>query len=389
MSPWSDLQPLLAIQEDLDRERAAALRGHGKNLADLAYANAYDGPHPEALAVIRKALDATGSLDFQYTPYGGGTVARRLVAESLRASHGAAYRYRDIVLTPGAMAALNIVFRALKRPGKQDEVVVVTPCWLDYPVYLQNLGLVARFAPVVPSTLRLDLNAIEAALTANTRAVVLSQPANPSGLIYDERELAALATLLRAQPEPPLLISDECHRNVLFAPEHFVPPTAHYERTCIVYSLGKSLLMQGQRFGYVAVSPTDPEREQLSQQLEQLTRIMGFCTPTSLMQLAVGGLLPLTPPLERFQARREKLLQAFEATGIHCQASQATFFLYPRVPAGGDTPFASRLAREGVLVLPSAVFHHQDHFRVCLTATDAMVGRAIDVLLRLQRTGWN
>jgi aspartate aminotransferase len=140
-SQWSDLQPLLAIQRDLDQERATALRSHGKSLADLAYANAYDGPHPEAVAVIRKALDATGSLDFQYTPYGGGTIARRLVAESLRVSHGAAFRYRDVILTPGAMAALNIVFRALKRPNERDEVVVVTPCWLDYPVYLSNLGL--------------------------------------------------------------------------------------------------------------------------------------------------------------------------------------------------------------------------------------------------------
>jgi aspartate aminotransferase len=201
--------------------------------------------------------------------------------------------------------------------------------------------------------------------------------------------LAALATLLRAQPEPPLLISDECHRGVLLPSEQFVQPGAHYERTCIVYSLGKSLLMQGQRFGYIAVSPTDPLREELSQHLEQLTRVMGFCTPTSIMQLAVGGLLHLKPPMERFQARRERLLDAFAGVGIQCQASQATFFLYPVVPSDDDAAFATRLAREGVLVLPSSVFHHEGHFRVCLTATDSMVDRSIDVLRRLERTQWN
>ncbi|HEY8946063.1 MAG TPA: hypothetical protein VIM73_17465, partial [Polyangiaceae bacterium] len=108
------LDPRLAAamqaQERVDGLRQETLRRVGRSLCDLAYANAYDGPTPDTVEALRRALDPRGSLDLQYTPYGGGTVPRRLVAESLRGTHGAPYHPDDVVLTPGAMAALNLVF---------------------------------------------------------------------------------------------------------------------------------------------------------------------------------------------------------------------------------------------------------------------------------------
>jgi aspartate aminotransferase len=375
------LQELLAAQERVDALRDEAMRRSGAALADLAYANSYDGAPAEVLDVLRQALDPERPLDFQYTPYGGGTIPRRLVAESLSASHGERFHFRDVILTPGAMAALNVLFRSVAdEPG--GEVVVVTPCWLDYPLYLENLGLRARLVPVQAHDLRLDLDALDAAVGPATRAVILSQPANPTGILYGEAELRALGDLLARAPRPPLLISDECHRDFLIPPHAFRSPLAFYDRTCLVYSFGKSLFLQGQRIGYAAVSPRHPERRELARQLEQLMRITGFCTPTALMQRALEGLIPLRPHMGPIVERRAHAVEALAAAGYEVVPSQATFFLYPATPDrdGDDFAFTERLARRGVLVLPAPVFHHRGHFRIALTATGDMVRRALTVL---------
>jgi aspartate aminotransferase len=376
----SQLERLLAPQDRVDRLRDEALRRSGRAFVDLAYANSYDGPSPDTLAALRRALEEPTPLALQYTPYGGAIVPRRLVAETLRESHGEAFHPQDVVLTPGAMAALNVVFRSLKTERGPDEVIAVTPCWLDYPTYLENLGLVARLVPVSAPSLRLDLDAIRDALTPNTRAVVLSQPANPSGLLYAEGELRELARLLDQAPSRPLLISDECHREIVFAPHVLHSPLAFYDQSCVVYSFGKRLSLQGQRLGYVAVSPRHPARQEFSRLLSRLTRVMGFCTPTALMQLSIGDLLRIPAPVATIARRREFALTELGACGYELVPSQATFFLYPRAPGGDDLGFCERLAQRGVMVLPASVFHHTGHFRISLTCSDEMLERGLSVL---------
>lgn len=380
----NELVRLLNEQRRFDGLRDVALRHGGRQFVDLAYANSYDGPTPETLQALRNALQEPSELAFQYTPYGGATVPRRLAAQALRDSHGLPFAWRDVVLTPGAMAALNIAFRSV-RLQPDDEVIVITPCWLDYPLYLENIGLRTKLVPVDERSLRLDLDAIAAALTPKTRALILSQPANPAGLIYSADELGRLGRLLAASDAAPLLISDECHRDVVFEPHRFVSPVEHYDKTCVVYSFGKSLLLQGQRLGYLAVSPRHPERADTALAWEQLTRIMGYCTPTALMQLALGDLLDVRGPVEAVAKRRELALRGLRAAGYEFQPSEATFFIYPRAPGGDADAFAERLAHKGVAVLPAGVFHHRGYFRISLTATDEMVERGLSILAELKR----
>lgn len=372
------IEALLAPQRRYEELRRRTVLRVGARIADLGYGNAYGGPAKEVLAALRRALDNAGELGLQYTPYGGATVPRRLAAERLSRTTGLDFDHRGVVLTPGAMAALNLVLRALRERGP-GEVVVPVPCWLDHPLYLANLGLEARFVPVDPKTLRLDLPAIAAALGPRTVALLLMQPVNPTGLLHDETELRALAQLLRDAPTAPLLISDESHREVRFGPEPCPSPAAFWERTCVIHSFGKSLRLQGQRIGYVAVPPAMPERAEYIETLETLCRVMGFCTPTALMQLALGDLLEHVPDWSELQSRRARALAALGEGGYDVVPSQATFFLYPRTPDADDWGHAERLAERGVLVLPAPVFHHRGHFRLALTCTDAMFERAAAV----------
>jgi aspartate aminotransferase len=386
-SPLSpELDRLLALQERFDRLRRDTALRSGRALCDLAYANPYDGPDPAVVAALRDALDSDRALDLQYTPYGGATVTRRLVAQGLSDQYGHRFHFRDVILTPGAMAALNILFRAV-RAERGGEVVVITPCWMDYPLYLVELGLRPVLVPVAPHTLRLDLERLRAALGPATRAVVLSQPANPTGVIYSREELGALAALLGELDPPPLWISDECHREVRGEGVPLTSPMELYDETCVVYSFGKSLLIQGQRIGYIAVSPRISGGRAVSELLERTCRMMGFCTPTALMQLAVRRLLGRRPPGSvAIERRRERAVAALRAAGYELVPPEATFFVYPRSPDPDDVAFATRLAERGVLVLPSALFHHPGYFRLSLTASDAMLEGALRSLASEQRS---
>jgi len=368
---------LLEPQECFDALSLEARRRLGPALCDLAYPNAYDGVPAFVRDAIRQSLDEDRELDLQYTPYGGTTITRRRIAETLSGTTGLRFGWRSIIMTPGAMAALNIVFRDLADAGAGSEVVIVSPCWLDYPLYLVNLGVKPVFAPVDPRSLRLDLDVLADAITDATRAVVLSQPANPTGLIYSPEELRALARLLYARRGGEiLLVSDECHRDVIHDQNELATPAAFYERTVIVYSFGKAFFMQGQRTGYVAVGPAMPGAEQLAHRYEQLCRVMGYCTPTALMQRAVRRLLGHPLDFQAIARRRSWMLEALSGTAFSLVPSQATFFLYPATGGRDDLDLTRALALSGVLVLPARIFHHTGHFRISLTAPDDHVRRA-------------
>lgn len=356
----------------------------GDRLCDLSYANPYGGAQAEAKSAIRDALEDDRLLGLQYAPFGGQTLARRAVADALRASHGAAFTFDDVVLTPGAMAALHLALHAAGEPG--DEVIIPVPCWLDYPLFTRFTGRVPVAVPLAPATFDLDVAAIAAALSARTCAVLLSTPSNPVGRIYDRSVLERLGRVLR-EAEARLgcrvtLIADETHRD-------FTPPGVQtsaadcFERTVLVYSFGKYHLMQGQRLGYAATTPAHPERAAVARELVRWTRVAGFATPTALMQRAIPALLALRHDLSWVAAWRERLGDELQGLGYDVVRPDATLFLYVRTPQGyEDFDFVTQLARKGVLVLPAPVFHHQGYFRLALTGSARMLEQALPIFRR-------
>jgi aspartate aminotransferase len=365
-------------QERFERLVAWAYRRFGPRLVDLSYANPREGPDEEVLAALRRALEERQELDFQYTPYGGKTTTRRLIASQLQRRFGLDFHYRDIVLTPGAMAALNVAFRALF--DSSGEALVLTPCWLDYPLYLENLGIPFRFVPLAANK-RLDLEAISGALSKRVRGVILSHPGCPSGVVLEPAELEGLAALLWEAEERfasrIYLIADEVHRELIWGGSPFQTALAIHPRTLSVYSFGKALFLQGQRIGYLAISPRAPEREELWEALPRTVRAMGFCTPTNLMQRAVLHLLDYRPALEVLAERQRRARGLLARLGFEVCEADATFFVYVKSPVEDEVVFAERLAEVGVLVLPYCLFHERGYFRLSLTAGDEALARGL------------
>jgi aspartate aminotransferase len=380
-----DVASLLEPLERFERLRRKASR-LGDRLADLSYANPYAGAQGAARAAIAEALEDERLLDLQYSPFGGQTLVRRTVAEALQESHGLPFTFRDVVLTPGAMGALQIALRT--AAGSGDHVVIPVPCWLDYPLYARHIGLQATLVELEPPDFALDPEALAAAVTANTCAVLLSHPANPTGRSYGADELSALAIALEEVENNlgsrPTLIADETHRDFV-ASDRYASATSFVDRTVVVYSFGKYHFMQGQRLGYAAVSPRHPERTQASAEMVRWTRITGLCTPTALMQRAVSRLLALRYDQGWLDQWRRRFLDDLDHAGYLVAPPDGTMFLYVQTPDDADDfSFIETLASHGVLALPAPVFHHSGYFRLSLTGSERMLERALSALIALR-----
>jgi len=364
-----ELRPHFEPQDRFDLIHTEAWRRFGPRLIDLSYANAYEGPDHVVVDAIRHALDDDSELSFQYTPYAGRTMTRRLIATRLTQEYGLPFMFRDVVLTPGAMAALNISFRTLLQTG--DELLVLTPCWIDYPLYLANLEIDARFVALNENK-HLDLEKIRQAIGPRTKGIIFSQPGCPTGVLYSPEEIQALTKLLlqseREFGHPIYWISDEVHRHLVWSEESFYSPLRCYPRCIAIYSFGKALFLQGQRIGYVAVSPSMPEREAIRQQLERCVRMMGFCTPTNLMQRAVCNLLDYKPPLAKVAELQREIRAGLSACKYQVCPGTATFFIYVKSPTPDEYQFVELLAKSGVVVLPSSIFCEPGYFRISVTA---------------------
>ncbi len=285
----------------------------------------------------------------------------------------------DVVLTAGAMGALHVALRAVGR--RSDEVVIPVPSWLDHPLYVLAAGM--RPVPVaMTAEFDLDIDRIAAAFTPKTRAVLLSHPANPTGRVYGPTTWRELHDSIEAAERrfgtAITLIADEAHRD--FVPTGHRSAAHEHERTIVTYSFGKWHQIQGQRVGYVAVSPRHPDRVAVREELEQWTRVLASL-PSALMQSALPRLPALRHDGTWAHEARARLVDSLRGLGYDVAPGTATLFVYARTPDGlDDVEFVQRLATAGVLVLPAPVFHHAGGFRLALTASDAMMGRALDVL---------
>lgn len=380
LSAVAALEPLLEPQERLDRLIAAAFRRFGPRVVDLSYANPYAGPAEEVMQVLRQTTAERKGLSLQYTPCAGRTATRRAIAAQLEQEYALPFRFQDVIMTSGGMAGLNVACRALFRPA--DEVIVLTPCWQDYPLYLRNLNIPYRLVPLRPDK-HLDLNAIRRSIGPATRGVLFSHPCCPTGVVYGDEEIAGLARILNDAQSlfgtSLYIVSDEVHRHLVWSGASYVSPLRMYPRSVTIYSFGKALSLQGQRIGYVAVSPQMPDREEARTALERCVRLMGFGSPASLMQYAVCDLVaykPSTEPMSRVQAHVRTTLSRYGYEVCH---GDATFYVYIKSPMADDFLFAERLASCGVLVVPSTLFHDPGYVRLSLTARPEAIDAALPV----------
>lgn len=348
-------------------------------IADFTFGNPQEFPLPGLVDALQRNAVPQDKDWFAYKF--SEPEPRAVVAESLHGRTGIDFRPEDIALTAGAFGALGVTIRALC--DVDDEVIFLSPPWFFYELMIVSSGATPVRVRLQSPDFDLDPDAIAAAITPRTRAIIVNSPNNPTGRIYRAPELAALGRVLETASErhgrPIVLISDEAYNRIVFDGIDFHSPALDYDATMTIYTYGKTLLAPGQRIGYAAMSPNFPDRDATGYRIfvQQLASGWGF--PNALLQHAIADLETLSVDIGALQARRDRMVPALTEMGYEVTRPEGTFYLMVRSPDPDDMAFTARLAELGALVLPGAIVESPGWFRISLTASDEMVERGLEV----------
>jgi len=350
-------------------------------ISDFTFGNPHEMPLDGIVTAIREGALPQNEYWFAYKT--SEEEPQAFLAREVGRELGLEFEPPDIALTAGAFAAISVAFRLVLDAG--DEAIYSEPAWFCYEPMLLAADAVPRKLPLKAPRFDLDLDAIDAAIGARTRLVIVNTPHNPTGRIYGREVLTELADRLERASKRIghriFLLSDEPYRRLRFDGRGFVSPAAVYPWTLISYSYGKVLLAPGQRLGYLAISPLMPpaERQALRDAMFSTQMALGWCFPNAVMQYAVPHLDRLSIDVEALARRRELISEALTSSGHDVLPPEGTFYLW--VKWSGDDPARqwNALADRGVFVMPGSIMNASDYFRISLTASDEMVARALPV----------
>lgn len=363
-------------------EARARIASEDPAACDFTFGNPHEMPLPGLVAALKHSAEPLDKDWFAYKT--SEELPRTALAKALTEELQLPFEPEDIALTAGAFGAIALAFHLLTDPG--DEVVIPVPGWFAYAPMLREAGLVPVRATLTPGTFDLDLEAIADAITPRTRIVVVNTPHNPTGRIYSSDSLKALADLLEGASARVgariCILSDEPYRRIRFDGAGFTSPAAHYPWTLIDYSYGKVLLAPGQRLGYLALSPHLPaqDRTALRDLLFPTQAALGWTFPEAIMQYSVPALETVSIDIAALQHKRDRLLDALADYGYRMCRPEGTFYLWGEAPGGDAGRFADWLAARSVYVMPGSLFERPAEFRMCLTASEDMVERALPAL---------
>ncbi|PKN35271.1 MAG: aspartate aminotransferase [Deltaproteobacteria bacterium HGW-Deltaproteobacteria-19] len=360
---------------------------HGaENVFDFSLGN----PNVDPPAVFKEELRRLAAVEIEgmhgYMPNAGYPDTRRAVADHLSGIHGVALTADHLVMTCGAGGALNVILKSLLDPG--DEVVVPTPFFVEYRFYADNAGGVLKLVPTKPD-FSLDLEALSGAISDKTKVVLINSPNNPTGRVYDDASIGALAKILaeksRDLGRPIYLVSDEPYRELVYDGVKVPSILAAYGNSLVASSYSKNLSLPGERIGYIAVNPSAEPMEDLLGALVLCNRILGFVNAPALMQRVISRLQGVQVDAGIYQRKRDLLYEGLVNAGYDVTKPEGAFYLFPRSPIEDDVAFVRALQEKRILTVPGSGFGGPGHFRIAYCVDDRTILGALDGFAEVRR----
>lgn len=329
--------------------------------------------------ITEAAVNALKAGDTHYTDIPGHPALRKAIAERHSQCLGRPVQPQDVITLPGAQNALFVSAMCLLQAG--DEVISLEPMYVTYEATLRASGATLVRVPCdADAGFRPDMARLEAAITPRTRAIFLSNPNNPTGVVLSIEELQGIAEM--AIVHDLWVVVDEVYESLCYAREHTslasLPGMA--ERCVIVGSLSKSHAMTGWRIGWIIADPRLVKHaENLS--LSMLYGLPGFVMAGALAAVCAHDQVTLGMR-EIYQRRRDLVVAGLsDCAGLVVRSPDAGMFVLVDVRGTGlsSLDFAWRLFREvGVSVLDAAAFGEpaQGFVRLSFTVSDEQLARA-------------
>jgi aspartate aminotransferase len=348
-------------------------------ISDFTFGNPHEMPLEALVSTIREHAEPRDKNWFAYKT--SEEEPQAFLAKSVSRELSLDFEPSDIALTTGAFAAISVAIRLTLDAG--DEAIISEPAWFCYEPTLLAADARPRKVSLKLPTFDLDLDAINGAIGPRTRLVIVNSPHNPTGRIYGQDALKALAELLESASRRIgrriYLLSDEPYRRIRFDGRGFVSAASIYPWTLVAYSYGKVLLAPGQRIGYLAISPLMPEadRRGLRDAMFYAQMALGWCFPNAVMQYAVPSLETMSIDQVALARRRDILMATLDRLGYSILTPEGTFYLWVKWPDGDPVRMWNALADHDVFVMPGSLMNATPYFRISLTASDDMVKRSL------------
>ncbi|MBU5465019.1 pyridoxal phosphate-dependent aminotransferase [Anaerotignum sp. MSJ-24] len=347
-------------------KKLAAIYG-AENVYDYSLGNPSVEPPLEVKKAIYHILETEEpNLIHGYPNNSGFEDVRQAVAEHLNKKFGTAFSFENIVMTNGAAAALNIIFKCILNPG--DEIITFAPFFTEYRNYAANYNATLTVVPANLETFEVNFDEFEKLITPRTRGVLINTPNNPSGVVYSEETIKKIAAVMeKKQAEfgtDIYLISDEPYRELVYENIEVPYVSKYYKNTFVAYSFSKSLSLPGERIGYLVANSEMADFEKMMYALNVANRVCGFVNANSLFQRVVPYCLDCKVDIEIYNRNRIDLYNKLTELGFKCVKPVGAFYMFPETPIEDDVAFCNAAKEFNLLLVPGSGFGCKGHMRL-------------------------
>lgn len=324
------------------------------------------------IAAAKKALDEGFT---KYTPASGMPELKRAICKKFKEDNGLDYGENQIVVSSGAKSSLYHAIEALVEEG--DEVLLPSPYWLTYPELIRLAGGKTVYVPARRENgYKVTAEDLERACTPRTKCLIFNSPNNPTGAVYDEKEVAAIAAF--AEKKGIWIIADEIYEKLVYGGAKHVSIATFGEavkaHTVVINGMSKTYSMTGWRIGYLA-APADVAKAIGGMQSHTTSNACSISQYASVAALG-GGAEFIEKMTETFDARRKYMVRRLQAMkDVVCVEPKGAFYAFVDVSGlyggsfggekiEGSVAFAEAALKKGVALVPGAAFGDDDCIRL-------------------------
>lgn len=357
-----------------------------ENVFDFSLGNPNVEPPKEINeAIIDIVENENPNLVHGYMSNSGYEDVRGTIADSLNRRFNTSYTYDNLIMTVGAAGALNVIFKALLDP--EDEVIVFAPYFSEYRNYITNYdGKTVEISPNT-ETFQPNLEEFASKISNRTKAVILNNPNNPTGVVYTEETIKEISRILEEKQAEfgtsIYIISDEPYRELVYDGVK-VPYLANYYRNTIIgYSFSKSFSLPGERIGYLAMTKDIDDYDNVIAAAGVANRIIGYVNAPSLMQRVVAKCIDADIDVKPYDENRKLLYNSLIEYGYECIKPEGAFYLFVKSLDEDDTAFVKAAKKYNILVVPGTSYGCPGYFRVAYCVSHDTIKNSLPAFKKL------
>ncbi|MFV0527387.1 MAG: pyridoxal phosphate-dependent aminotransferase [Lachnospiraceae bacterium] len=360
-----------------------------ENVFDFSIGNPNVPAPQEVNQAIIDIVSSEPSLNVHgYMNNAGFEDVRQAVADSLNRRFQTKFSAHNLVMTVGAASGLNVVLKTILNPG--DEVIVFAPYFLEYKSYVANYdGVLVTVAPDTATFLP-DMDVFTDSITQKTKAVIINTPHNPTGVVYSEDIIMAIANVLNHKQQEfgqeIYLISDEPYRELVYDQVQVPFITKYYNNTFIAYSFSKSLSLPGERIGYLVIPDEMTDAETVITAAGIANRILGSVNAPSLIQKVIGRCIDAKVDVAYYDRNRLYLYDMLTTLGFTCIKPQGAFYLFMKSPIENEVEFCAEGKKHNILMVPGSSFACPGYVRIAYCVSYETIERSKAAFTKLAAT---